>query len=158
MKLAERFAIRGADDVRNGHAAALGFDQRDHVDLVENERMRQTLRKWKGAFKEKVFLPQERKYCESRAEPCNHYAGRFAVKEAVSKAFGPGVSEHIGGLDIEVVRDRKTGAPSVRLSAKGKKLAKKRGVEQVLVSLSHTRHYAVAQALLVGCSRGEGRL
>jgi len=122
------------------------------IDLVENERMRKTLRRWDRSFKEKIFLPRERTYCESRAEPWNHYAGRFAVKEAVSKAFGTGVSEHIGWLDIEVVRDRKTGAPSVRLSAKGKQLARKRGVEEVLVSLSHTRHYAVAQAVLVGRS------
>ena len=125
------------------------------IDLVENERMRKTLRRWSRSFKEKIFLPRERSYCDTRAEPWNHYAGRFAVKEAVSKAFGTGVSEHIGWLDIEVVRDRKTGAPSVRLSAKGSKLAKKRGVEQVLVSLAHTRHYAVAQALLVGRCRGE---
>ena len=122
------------------------------IDLVENERMRKTLRRWDRSFKEKIFLPRERSYCESRAEPWNHYAGRFAVKEAVSKAFGTGVSEHIGWLDIEVVRDRKTGAPSVRLSPKGKQLARKRGVEEVLVSLSHTRRYAVAQAVLVGRS------
>jgi holo-[acyl-carrier protein] synthase len=127
------------------------------IDLVENERMRKTLRRWSRSFKEKIFLPRERSYCDTRAEPWNHYAGRFAVKEAVSKAFGTGVSEHIGWLDIEVVRDSKTGAPSVRLSAKGSKLAKKRGVEQVLVSLAHTRHYAVAQALLVGRCRGEDR-
>lgn len=125
------------------------------IDLVENERMRKTLRRWSRSFKDKIFLPRERSYCDTRAEPWNHYAGRFAVKEAVSKAFGTGVSEYIGWLDIEVVRDRKTGAPSVRLSAKGGKLAKKRGVEQILVSLSHTRHYAVAQALLVGRCPGE---
>ena len=125
------------------------------IDLVENERMRKTLRRWSRSFKGKVFLPRERSYCDTRAEPWNHYAGRFAVKEAVSKAFGTGVSEHIGWLDIEVIRDEKTGAPSVRLSAKGSRLAKKRGVEQVLVSLSHTRHYAVAQALLLGRCPGE---
>lgn len=128
------------------------------IDLVENERMRRTLRRWPRSFKDKIFLPRERSYCDTRAEPWNHYAGRFAVKEAVSKAFGTGVSEHIGWRDIEVVRDRKTGAPSVRLSAKGSQLAKKRGVEQILVSLAHTRHYAVAQALLVGQCQGGDRL
>ena len=140
----------GKKPVADGAVMGIG------IDLVENERMRKTLRRWNRAFKEKIFLPRERAYCETRAEPWNHYAGRFAVKEAVSKAFGTGVSEHIGWLDIEVVRDHKTGAPSVRLSEKGLKLAKKRGVKQVLVSLAHTRHYAVAQALLVGRCRGEG--
>ncbi len=112
--------------------------------------MREVLRRRGRAFKSKVFLPREQAYCETRAQPWSHYAGRFAVKEAVSKAFGTGVSEHIGWLDIEVVRDEKTGAPSVRLSAKGRHLAKKRGVTRVLVSLSHTHGYAVAHALLVG--------
>jgi holo-[acyl-carrier protein] synthase len=130
--------------------AAAGAVMGIGIDLVENERMRKTLRRWSRSFKEKIFLPRERAYCDTRAEPWNHYAGRFAVKEAVSKAFGTGVSEHIGWRDIEVVRDRRTGAPSVRLSEKGRKLAKKRGVDQVLVSLAHTRHHAVAQAVLIG--------
>jgi holo-[acyl-carrier protein] synthase len=127
-------------------AAVLGTG----IDLVENDRMREVLRRRGRAFKTKVFLPREQAYCETRAQPWSHYAGRFAVKEAVSKAFGTGVSEHIGWLDIEVVRDAKTGAPSVRLSPKGQRLAKKRGVTRVLVSLSHTHSYAVAHALLVG--------
>ena len=125
------------------------------IDLVENDRMRDTLKKWGKKFKEKVYLPSEQAYCDSRAEPFRHYAGRFAVKEAVSKAFGTGVSEHIGWLDIEVVRDPNSGAPSVHLSRKGRRLARSRGVEQVLVSLSHTHHYAVAQALLVGTPGGK---
>ena len=122
------------------------------IDLVENDRMKVVLGRHGRAFKNKVFLPREQAYCETRAQPWHHYAGRFAVKEAVSKAFGTGVSEHIGWLDIEVVRDAKTGAPSVVLSAKGRQLAEKRGVTRVLVSLSHTHSYAVANALLVGAS------
>ena len=124
------------------------------VDLVENERMREMLKRWSRPFRSRVFLKREQAYCDSKAEPWRHYAGRFAVKEAVSKAFGTGVGAHIGWLDIEVVRDRRTGAPSVRLGPKGERLAGKRGVERVLVSLAHTRRYAVAQAVLVGSSRG----
>jgi holo-[acyl-carrier protein] synthase len=129
------------------------------IDLVENDRMKEILRRRGRAFRDRVFLPTEQEYCNSRAAPWHHYAGRFAVKEAVSKAFGTGVSEHIGWLDIEVVRDIRTGAPSVRLSAKGRQLAKKRGVKRVLVSLSHTHSYAVAHALLAGTSgRADGEL
>ena len=120
------------------------------VDLVENERMKETLKRWSRAFSAKVFLPREQVYCEEQAAPWRHYAGRFAVKEAVSKAFGTGIGEHIGWLDVEVLSDPKTGAPSVRLSPKGRQLADRRGVERILVSLAHTRHYTVAQALLVG--------
>ena len=120
------------------------------VDLVENKRMQETLKKWDRAFHDKVFLPREQDYCDKQAAPWRHYAGRFAVKEAVSKAFGTGIGEHIGWLDVEVLSDPKTGAPSVRLSPKGRQLADRRGVDRILVSLAHTRHYTVAQALLVG--------
>lgn len=120
------------------------------IDLVENDRMKETLGAWNARFKNRVFLPNEQEYCESKAEPWRHYAGRFAVKEAVTKAFGTGVGEHLGWLDIEVLRDARTGAPSVRLSGKGAELARARGVQRVLISLSHTRHYAVAHALLAG--------
>lgn len=120
------------------------------IDLVENDRMRDTMKKWSSRFTARVFLPSERAYCRSKAEPWRHYAGRFAVKEAVSKAFGTGVGEHIGWRDIEVLRDGHTGAPSVRLGAKGRSLAARLGVARILISLSHTRHYAVAQAVLVG--------
>lgn len=120
------------------------------VDLVETARMRETLRRWDASFKQRIFSKGERSYCDGRPEAWRHYAGRFAVKEAVSKAFGTGIGEHLGWLDIEVCRHPETGAPSVRLSRKGQRLARARGVERILTSLSHTRRYAVAQAILLG--------
>jgi holo-[acyl-carrier protein] synthase len=108
------------------------------------------LKRWRDSFKDRVFLPGEKSYCEKAAFPYQHYAGRFAVKEAVSKAFGTGIGQHLGLLDIEVARDGVTGAPSVRLSARGRRLAERMGVRSILVSLAHTRRYAVAQAILVG--------
>jgi holo-[acyl-carrier protein] synthase len=120
------------------------------IDLVENGRMLEMLQRWDSKFKDRVFLTEEQDYCESKAAPCRHYAGRFAVKEAVSKAFGTGVGPHISWLDIEVVKDHATGAPSVKLRGKALNLARSMGVSDVLVSLSHTRNYAAAQALLLG--------
>jgi holo-[acyl-carrier protein] synthase len=120
------------------------------IDLVETDRMKDMLDKWGDVFKKKVFLEQEQSYCDTRAAPFRHYAARFAVKEAVSKAFGTGVGPHIGLLDIETVRDEATGAPSVRLVGKADSLALKRGVTEIIVSLSHTRDYAVAHVLLLG--------
>lgn len=123
------------------------------IDIVENERMFEVLQKWGDRFKNRLFLQDEQKYCERKAFPCRHYAGRFAVKEAVSKAFGTGFGPNINWLDVEVVRDGKSGAPSVRLKGKARDLASARDVRQILISLSHTRNYAVAQALLIaGCS------
>ena len=122
------------------------------IDLVENRRMREVLERWGAAFKNRVFLANEQSYCERKPFPHRHYAGRFAVKEAVSKAFGTGVVPHLSWLDIEVVRDGTSGAPSVRLSERGQQLAREQSVGDVLVSLSHTRDFTVAQAILVGCA------
>ena len=119
------------------------------VDLVEVARIRQVLEQWRGRFTRRVFLEAECRYCESRPHPWMHYAVRFAVKEAVAKAFGTGISPELGWQDIEVVADPATHAPSVRFSPKGRALADRRGIARVLVSLSHTHTYAVAQAILV---------
>lgn len=122
------------------------------IDLVENERFRGVLERWGARFCDRVFLPGEQAYCRDKATPWLYYAGRFAVKEAVSKAFGTGIGPALGWLDIEVVRDQASGAPSVVLSARGQQLAAARGVQTVLVSLAHTHHFTVAQALLVGAA------
>lgn len=131
-------------------AEALGVG----VDLVENARMRAVLARWGAHFTDRVFRPAERRYCEARGRPWQHFAGRFAVKEAVSKALGTGIGRPVGWRDIEVVRGA-AGAPAVRLHGGARDLARRRGVGRVLVSLAHTRHYAVAQALLLG-GRGDG--
>ena len=123
------------------------------IDLVETGRMQEVLDRWGATFRNRVFLPEEQAYCDSQAAAWRHYAGRFAVKEAVSKAFGTGIGPAIGLLDVEVVRDAASGAPSVKLRGRGVVLLDDRGVERILVSLSHTRHYAVAQALLIGRHR-----
>lgn len=132
-----------------GTAGVLGIG----VDLTENERMRATLKRWSQHFTNRIFRPEEQAYCDSCSQPWRHYAGRFAVKEAVSKAFGTGIGDALGWLDIEVVRAT-SGAPAVTLHGAGAQLARRRGVRQILISLSHTRHYAVAQALLVGTATG----
>ena len=119
------------------------------IDLVENDRMRHVLDRWGDAFKNRVFLKSEQDYCDSKAVPNQSYAARFAVKEAVAKAFGTGMTPQLGWLDIEVMRNPGTGAPSVKLSAKGEKLAEERAVTKILISLSHTHSHAVAQAILV---------
>lgn len=119
------------------------------IDLVENERMRDMLDRWGGRFRDRIFLAGEQSYCEGKASPWLYYSGRFAVKEAVSKAFGTGIGKSLGWLDIEVVRDEQSGKPSIRLSEKGRSFAAGRGVGDILVSLSHTHHFAIAQAILL---------
>lgn len=119
------------------------------VDLVENDRMREVLDRHGEHFKARVFCEAERAYCESKAAPWRHYAGRFAVKEAVSKAFGTGIGEHLSWLDVEVSADER-GAPRVCLKGAGEAMAHRMGVARVQVSLSHAHLYTVAQAVLLG--------
>ena len=119
------------------------------LDLVENERMEEVLSRWDGRFRDRVFTNREQTYCEAKSVPWRHYAGRWAVKEAVSKAFGTGIHAELSWLDMEVVNDPASGAPSVVLSTRGQALADKHRVSRVVISLSHTRHYAVAQAILI---------
>ena len=97
------------------------------VDLTENARMRATLRRWSKHFKDRIFRTEEQLYCDACSQPWRHYAGRFAVKEAVSKAFGTGIGDVLGWLDIEVVRAA-SGAPVVVLHGAGARLARRRGV------------------------------
>ena len=126
------------------------------VDLVENERIEEMVQRWGGHFLDRVFLPDEQSYCEEKAVPSRHLAGRFAVKEAVSKAFRTGIGPHFGWLDIEVARNSDSGAPSVRLHGKAADYAEELGVSRVMISLSHTRHYAVASAVLLGVRAAGG--
>ncbi len=125
------------------------------VDLVENERIQEMVQRWGTHFLDRVFLPKEQAYCQEKAVPSRHLAGRFAVKEAVSKAFHTGIGPHFGWLDIEVSRNSDSGAPSVLLHGKAADYAEQLGVSRVMISLSHTRHYAVANAVLLGTQAGD---
>jgi holo-[acyl-carrier protein] synthase len=119
------------------------------VDLVENGRIDAMVKRWGAHFMDRVFSADEQAYCSVKAVPSRHLAGRFAVKEAVSKAFLTGIGPRFGWLDLEVARNPESGAPSVLLHGKAADYARELGVSRVMISLSHTRHYAVASAVLV---------
>ncbi len=119
------------------------------IDLVENGRIAASLERYGERFLHRVFLPGEIAYCGKMRNPAPHYAARFAAKEALSKAFGCGIGDSIGFLDMEVIR-AESGAPSIRLHGGGIALAQRRGVTKIFLSLSHTEQYAVAQVILMG--------
>ncbi len=125
------------------------------VDLVENERIEEMVQRWGAHFLDRVFSPDEQAYCQEKAVPSRHLAGRFAVKEAVSKAFRTGIGPRFGWLDLEVARNSESGAPSVKLHGKAAEYADQLGVTRVMISLSHTRHHAVASAVLLGVEDGD---
>jgi holo-[acyl-carrier protein] synthase len=117
------------------------------LDLVEIERLAAVIERQGERFLRRVFTDGEREYCATKSEPAVFYAARFAAKEAVAKAFGTGIGNSIGWLDIEVVRNA-AGAPEVRLAGKGAAFAADRGVARILLSLTHTRVMAAASVVL----------
>lgn len=118
------------------------------VDLVEVERIEDSIARYGARFLERTFTEEERGYCEGLACSGPSFAARFAAKEAVAKAFGTGIGGEAGLREIEVVHGD-SGAPRIRLSGHAAEFAARNGITQVLVSLSHTRHSAVAQVVAV---------
>ena len=99
-------------------------------------------------FRVRVFTDGERAYCDARgASSAQHYAARFAAKEAALKALGTGWSGGVGWRDVEVVNDA-SGRPELILRGTALELFRLSGATRTHLSLSHTAEHAVAQVLL----------
>jgi len=118
------------------------------VDIVETARIQGSIDRFGDRFLRRIFTEGEREYCGSMPVPARHFGARFAAKEAVSKAFGTGIGSQVGWRDIEVKR-KETGEPYILLHDSAADLAGKLRVTQALVSLSHSDHYSVANAVLI---------
>ena len=112
------------------------------VDVIEIERVAATLARFGDRFLERVFTEGETAYCRGRAP---QLAARFAAKEAVMKALGTG-TRGVGWREIEVTRKR-TGEPGIALHGRAAERAARLGIDRIAVSLSHSRHYAVASVI-----------
>jgi holo-[acyl-carrier protein] synthase len=118
------------------------------IDVVENARIADALRRHGDSFIKRIYQAAEVEYCQAMRDPPPHFAARFAAKEAVSKAFGTGFGRHFSWRDIEV-RRKASGEPFIVLHGGAAELAKRLGVCAVFVTLSHSQHYAVANAVLI---------
>lgn len=107
------------------------------VDLIEIERIRGAL--GRSGFRDRCFTEAEQAYCESRKNPAQHYAGRFAGKEAVGKALGCGV--HFTWREIEI---RGRPKPGVHLSGRTAAWAERVGAGRIELSMTHSRELAAA--------------
>ena len=114
------------------------------LDLIEIDRVRRALERHGDAFRARCFTAAEREYCEGKANPPQHYAGRFAAKEAVGKALGTGV--HFTWKEIEI---RGRPKPSVHLSGRTARAAERLGAGQIELSMTHSRELAAAVAVIV---------
>ena len=119
------------------------------MDLVEIDRIEESLQRFGDRFLEKIFHPSEIEYARSQSRPAIPLAARFAAKEAASKAFGTGIGQLLPWLGMEIER-QSHGQPFLRLHGPGAQLAKDRGVTRSLVTLTHTRTHSAATVLLLG--------
>jgi holo-[acyl-carrier protein] synthase len=110
------------------------------VDLIEIERIRRALERYPG-FRERCFTEAERAYCDSRPNPAQHYAARFAGKEAVGKALGFGVARAFAWKEVEITGRPK---PGVMLSGRIGAWAERVGAGGVDLSMTHARELAAA--------------
>jgi holo-[acyl-carrier protein] synthase len=109
------------------------------IDVIEIERIRHAVERWGERFLHRIYTDGEIAYCRGRAQSL---AGRFAAKEAASKALGIGIRS-IRWRDIEVLPDRR-GKPHVHLHGRAAERASKLGLHSYEVSITHSRSDAVA--------------
>lgn len=117
------------------------------IDIIEVARVREVLART-PRFTERVFTVDERAYCDGRGVvAAQHYAARFAAKEAALKAFQTGWSGGISWHDVEVAA-RDNGAPYLVFSGEVLSLFENSGATAAHLSMSHTTEHAIAQVIL----------
>jgi holo-[acyl-carrier protein] synthase len=112
------------------------------VDLIEIERVRRALER--PGFRERCFTEAERAYCDSRPNPAESYASRFAGKEAVGKALGCGV--RFTWKEVEIVGRPK---PAVSITGRTAAFASRVGVGAIDLSMTHSRELAAAICVIL---------
>jgi holo-[acyl-carrier protein] synthase len=119
------------------------------TDIVECLRIAQMIERHGELFINRVYTPLEIRYCQSRKQATQHFAGRWAAKEAILKALGTGWRKGISWRDIEI-RNDPSGRPVVGLRGGARDIVEQRGIREMLVSISHCRSHATAYALALG--------
>jgi holo-[acyl-carrier protein] synthase len=109
------------------------------VDIIEIERVEKVLAKYGQRFLQRVYTPLEAAFCRGRV---SELAARFAAKEAVMKALGTG-ARGVAWREIEVLPNHR-GKPLVYLHGRARKRAERIGLEEIDISMSHSRELAVA--------------
>ena len=117
------------------------------IDIAEVDRIKATIERFGRRFLGRVFTPDEIRYCESKANKAERYAGRFAAKEAAMKAIGTGWSRGVTWQDVEVKRFP-GGRPTIAFHGKAAEFSQKLGAVRAHLSITHTERQAMAQVIL----------
>jgi len=119
------------------------------TDIVECLRIAQMIERHGEVFLQRVYTTREIEYCSTRKAATQHYAGRWAAKEAVLKAMGTGWARGISWRDIEI-RNDEGGRPRIALGGGAREVCETLGLADMLISISHCRSHATAYAIAVG--------
>ena len=119
------------------------------TDITETVRISEMIERHGETFLNRVYTSDENRYCQRKKMAAQHYAGRWAAKEAVMKTLGTGWAKGVGWRDIEVCTSR-SGQPWIILHGGARDMAESLGIQQVLITISHCRAYATATAIAIG--------
>jgi len=119
------------------------------TDITECSRIANMIEKHGDTFLTRVYTPKEISYCSGRKAANQHYAGRWAAKEAVLKALGTGWAHGIQWTDIEIT-NLQGGKPTITLVGKAREISVGMGICEMMISISHCSQYATAYATAVG--------
>jgi len=117
------------------------------IDIAEVDRIASSIQRFGRRFLERVFTAEEIRYCESKANKAERYAGRFAAKEAAMKAIGTGWNHGVTWRDVEV-RRAPGSRPAIEFHNKAGEFFRKLGAARAHLSITHTKDSAMAQVIL----------
>ena len=118
------------------------------TDIIECLRIKRMIDHHGELFLTRVYTEREIRYCQARRHATEHFAGRWAAKEAILKCLGTGWRRGLCWTDIEV-RNEPSGKPCVRMCGAAKERAQGLRINDILLSISHCRAYATAYAVAV---------
>ena len=116
------------------------------TNIIECLRIAQMIERHGERFLNRVFTDQEIQYCRQRHAATQHFAGRWAAKEAVLKSLGSGWIKGINWRDLEV-RNDKSGQPKVAFRGGIRDIVEQKGIKDIRISISHCRSHATALAI-----------
>ena len=119
------------------------------TDITECLRIARMIERHGELFIGRIYTAEDLQYCQSRKQATQHCTGRWAAKEAILKALGPGWVKGICWRDLEFLSEP-SGKPVVEMTGGAKDVARGLGITKMLVSISHCHTHATAYAIAVG--------
>jgi holo-[acyl-carrier protein] synthase len=119
------------------------------VDLIEIERIANSIERYGERFLRRVYTDREIAYCNRKRASAESFAARFAAKEAGAKALGTGISRGVTWSEFQIEREP-SGRPILELRGRAAQLADELGVKRISLSLTHTGSLAMATVMMEG--------